>query len=171
MLIAGALGPHTALNTLVSSTVASAVMCGLTLYWVAWSSARSGGGASGVHEPCSVGLVSVWKACSYGAGVYSAVALLVASASPPDGWLPRGALPVALGAGWCVIALVGIVCYVCWRARHPLPPPVAPLLPPLRPALEDTTLPYGDMNTVAGFDCCEWTLARAAGARGGAGGV
>ena len=67
MLIAGTLGPHTAMNTLVSSTAASVVMCAVTLRWFMWSSrggAASGGAGAAGHEPASVGLVSVWKACS-----------------------------------------------------------------------------------------------------------
>ena len=182
MLIAGTFGPHTALNTLVTSTIASAAMCGVTIAWFSWSSGRGtrGGAPTEAQEPCSVGLVSVWKGYSYGAAVYSAAVLLVAGSSPP-GWFPRDALMPALVGGWSVAAGVAAVGYAMWRAAHPVaaaapapaPAPAQPArlsavvaggppAPGAVPPLYDLAVPWGDMNTVPGYPCCAWTSALAA---------
>ena len=181
MLIAGALGPRTALNTLISSTAASVVMCFITLRWLAWSSAHVVPGKED-QEPCSVGLVSVSKSCSYAAAVYSAVVLFAAGASGPAGWFPREQLMPALVGGWVVLVVVGFGGYLRWRALHPVavdissaPPPadveLAPVVPlsgtakPPPPPLFTPGAPYGDMNAVRGYNCCEWTLALEVAAR------
>ena len=179
MLIAGALGPRTALNTLISSTAASVVMCFITLRWFAWSSAHMVPGKED-QEPCSVGLVSVSKSCSYAAAVYSAVVLFAAGASGPAGWFPREQLMPALVGGWVVLVVVGFGGYLRWRALHPvavpllprpLPPapsvadlapsspPLVAAKPPPPPPLFTPGAPYGDMNAVRGYKCCAWTLA------------
>ena len=115
--------------------------------------------------------MSVAKACSYVAAVYSSCVLFAAGASGPAGWFPREQLMSALVGGWVVIVVIGASGYLRWRALHPIEMPVAPVavvtaavrvpdpVLPWLPPLFSPGAPYGNMNVVRGYKCCAWTQA------------
>jgi hypothetical protein len=128
MLLVGVLGPQLVLTAVVSSTIASFVLGGVTFLWfqrhnnlnntstppsASFSTSISWYSAS-IH-PCNIAFINYWKAASYTAAVASSIIVLVAHRLDKNQF-PLSALTYTLVSTWLLIVLVFSL--LCYRFYH-----------------------------------------------------
>jgi hypothetical protein len=125
MLLVGVLGPQIVVTVVISSTIASFVLGGVTYLWFQWNNQRHDGFkikppptslshlsstsskslyAAEIH-PCNIAFINYWKAASYTAAVTSSVIVLIASRLDQDRF-PLSTLTYTLIITWAVVILV-----------------------------------------------------------------
>jgi hypothetical protein len=133
MLLVGVLGPQVVVTAVVSSTIASFVLGGVTYLWFQRNNNqqnhfrepdRRTSNASppmvslysaSIH-PCNIAFINYWKAASYTAAVASSIIVLIAYRLDKDRF-PLSALTYSLILTWVLVALVfSVLCYRFYRA-------------------------------------------------------
>jgi hypothetical protein len=126
MLLVGVLGPQIVVTAVISSTIASFVLGGVTYLWFQWNNQQHDGFkikppptsvsssstsspskslyAAEIH-PCNIAFINYWKAASYTAAVTSSIIVLIASRLDQDRF-PLSTLTYTLIATWAVVVLV-----------------------------------------------------------------
>jgi hypothetical protein len=133
MLLVGVLGPQLVVTAVVSSTIASFVLGGVTYLWfqrnnqhndfemkpvsglTSRSTIASITSYSASIHPCNIAFINYWKAASYTAAVASSIIVLVAYRLD-ESQFPLSTLTYTLVATWILIALIFSV--LCYRFYH-----------------------------------------------------
>jgi hypothetical protein len=136
MLLVGVLGPQVVVTAVVSSTIASFVLGGVTYLWFQRNNNqqnhfRMGRGSdfglgtasppmvslySASIHPCNIAFINYWKAGSYTAAVASSIIVLIAYRLDKDQF-PLSTLTSSLILTWVLVALIfSVLCYRFYRA-------------------------------------------------------